>query len=202
MKKSYLFIALLFIPFFLLGQETNNTMGVKHNTFYIEAFGQGLLSSLNYDRLFRVDRNVRNSFSIGLAFTPVDESLITGLPLSYNFIWGHQNSHLELGIGLTLLRIKDIVHIGNQDQYNVTGTETNYYTYFSPKISYRYQNSQGGLFLKAGIAPMFAIVNRIAMTNEQYFNMRPGYEYFENVCGFGYSAFPWFGISLGYTFKD
>jgi hypothetical protein len=103
--RSFVFIAFI-LPIILFGQKNPNDSIIKRNTIYIEIGGQGIFGSLNYDRLFRVKKKVKTSFSCGVAtfgnYTANNYDEYWGIPLSYNFLFGKRNSHLELGIGFTV----------------------------------------------------------------------------------------------------
>jgi len=107
MKKYCILIAIALGPIFTFGQETI----VKRNTFYFEAFGQGLYDSFSYDRLYRTSKKIKTSITAGLTLIPTKELFVLGAPISYNFLFGQKNHHLELGVGFTVLRIK----MGNID---------------------------------------------------------------------------------------
>ena len=72
-----------------------------------------------------------------------------------------------------------------------------FYSYLTPKIGYRFQRPQGGIFFRLTATPMFALVNHYSSNN--FFGVST--EVFQNVAGLGYRIFPWPGISVGYTFK-
>jgi hypothetical protein len=116
------------------------------------------------------------------------DGIYYGIPISYNWIFGKKSHHLEVGIGLTSL-------IVNPNSNMVS----DFYTYLTPKIGYRYQRPNGGLFLRATVTPMIDILNVRTYTfgNEKSRN----FSSFNNVVGLGYAVFPWPGLSIGYTFK-
>ena len=73
------------------------------------------------------------------------------------------------------------------------------YTYFTPKIGYRFQPYKTGIFFRATLTPHVALVN--TNFNVRNGNLMTGNTFFNNFMNLGYRAFPWFGVSLGYTFK-
>jgi hypothetical protein len=116
------------------------------------------------------------------------DGIYLGIPVSYNWLLGKKSHHFELGIGLTSLLVNPNSNVG-----------TDSYTYMTPKIGYRFQRPNGGLFFRATVTPMIAILNvsSIKYNNETYRQ----FSTLNNVAGLGYAAFPWPGLSMGYTFK-
>jgi hypothetical protein len=117
------------------------------------------------------------------------EGTYFGVPVSYNWLLGKKSHHLELGLGIT----------GLYAQPSHSATTTNFYTYLTPKIGYRYQRPTGGLFFKATATPMIDLLsvntNKIDGFNQRIFST------LGNVAGLNYGIFPWPGASIGYTFK-
>lgn len=172
----------------------------KRNTIYIEAFGQGLLNSLSYDRLYRTGKKIKTSVSAGVTIMPSIgiSDFYSGAQISYNFLFTKKNHHLELGMGFNFLmdEVKEGVEYMGE-----SGNERNYYLYFTPKLGYRFQRPQGGIFFRVTFTPLVAFMNRvggISIGGTEVVNSR--YEFFTNVVSFGNRAFPWGGISIGYTF--
>ncbi|MCX6350732.1 MAG: hypothetical protein NTX03_02600 [Bacteroidetes bacterium] len=209
MKKAFVYFVLLTSPYVATSQtETTNTTP-QRNTIYAEAFGQGLLNSFNYDRLYRLDKKVKNSFSAGLTLVPHQENFVLGLPIAYNFIFGEGSNHLELGLGFTVLysRHRDEVYEKVTDTGNLThtysykGAANDWYSYITPKIGYRFQSPEGGLFLRATFTPMIAGINRLGTYEGSHIYTESTYEYFTHAAFFLQRVAPWVGVSLGYTLK-
>jgi len=193
------------------GQEINKTSEIKRNSIYVEAFGQGLYNSFSFDRLYNTDKKVKTSFSSGITIIPHPELFVLGVPISYNFIFGQKNNHLELGIGFTAMYLRQgrinasegITDLnGNTKTNSFVGYENNFYTYFTPKIGYRFQKNTGGLFLRVTLTPSIAGINSIGETQGgKFVKQSRQTEYFTSAAFFGYRAFPWAGISIGWTIK-
>ena len=136
----------------VFGQEKKSGAAVERNTIYAEAFGQGFCYSINYDRLFNTEKRFKNSFTGGFVYVPESlefgDGVYCGIPISYNWLLGKKSHHLELGIGLTSLVV-------NPNSNMVS----DFYTYLTPKIGYRFQRPNGGLFLRATATPMIDILN-------------------------------------------
>jgi hypothetical protein len=179
---------------------------IKRNTVYGEIFGQGLYNSISFDRLYRIDKKVKSSFTAGFSLFPSDNLFVFGLPISYNLLVGKKNHFMELGLGFTAMCEKIDVSVG--DYNSVTNQTTNrdffhivnFYTYFTPKVGYRYQRAKGGLYFRATFAPFFAGINNIGSITKRGIGKYSRYEYFDNAVGFGRPIFPWVGVGIGYTF--
>lgn len=192
MKIIHYCILSIFMPISLFAQVTSNPSPKEKNTIYAEAFGQGFCGSVNYDRIIKTNNSWSHSVSAGFTFVPKSigfgDGTYVGIPISYNWLLGRKSHHLDLGLGITCFAVNP-----NSDEIS------HFYTTFSPKISYRFQRPQGGLFLKATALVMFDALNATSykFTTSTYRR----YSYLNNVVGLGYFAFPWPGLSLGYTFK-
>jgi hypothetical protein len=200
MKIPIIYLGLLLLPILSFGQKDSSRSLPARNSIYIEAFGQGLLNSLSYDRLYRTHKKIKSSVSAGVTVMPGigTGDFYLGSQLSYNFLFTMKNHHLELGLGLNFLM--DEVENG-VDYRGESGIERNYYLYFTPKLGYRFQRPQGGIFFRVTFTPLVAFMNRvgeISVGNMQVVHSR--YEFFTNVVSFGNRAFPWGGVSIGYTF--
>jgi hypothetical protein len=193
MKKLIYTTFLFFFFSSTYGQENPTSGELKRNTIYAEAFGQGFCWSLNYDRLFNTEKRFMNSFTAGLVYVPKSiqfgEGTYFGIPVSYNWLLGKKSHHLELGIGLTSLLVNP--YSNNISTYS--------YTYLTPKIGYRFQRPQGGIFFKATATAMIDLLNVSVhkFEGKTYRN----FSTMNNVAGIGYAVFPWPGLSVGYTFK-
>ena len=192
MKRTVAITIFFMSVFSVFSQEKNSNDDLERNTIYAEAFGQGFCYSINYDRLFNTEKRFMNSFTAGFVYAPESlgfgDGTYCGIPISYNWLLGKKSHHLELGIGLTSLVV-------NPNSNMVS----DFYTYLTPKIGYRFQRPNGGLFFRATATPMIDILNvsTYKFGNEKSRN----FSSFNNVVGIGYAAFPWPGMSIGYTFK-
>lgn len=197
-------IALLFLTLNTIvsnaQEETSNEL--KRNTIYLEAFGQGLFNSLTYDRLLNVDHNVKHSISSGITLIPTTETFVFGLPISYNFLIGKTAHKLEFGVGLTglFLRENGINSVELYDDengvaqvYTYVGHRNNFYTYFTPKIGYRFQKSDGGIFFRASFTPAIAGVNYESPIKGGYNSLlvKTGPSYFKRAAFFDNAFMPW-----------
>jgi hypothetical protein len=204
------------IPATFFGQKKmTDTVSIvpKRNTIYIELGGQSLIGSLNYDRLFRVNKKVKTSFSAGFGtfgdYTKGGYDEYYSLPLSYNFLFGKKNSHLELGIGIVIFAeayledysydIKYPTYIQGNDFYT---NQIDIATYITPKIGYRFQKPKGGFFFKVAFTPLLNFFNRQEGVKKNGVRYEPSTtDWFTGGLDIMPSAMPWLGISLGYTIK-
>ncbi|WP_199851582.1 hypothetical protein [Brumimicrobium mesophilum] len=191
--KTLITVTLFFFCWNLsIGQVNSTKDNFERNTIYAEAFGQGFCWSLNYDRLFNTEKRFMNSFTAGLVYVPqpIDfgDGIYYGIPVSYNWLLGKKSHHLELGIGLTSLLVNP--H---------SNKKSSFYAYLTPKIGYRFQRLQGGLFFRATLTPMIDILS-VSTSNLGNVKNR-SFSTLSNVAGLGFAAFPWPGLSIGYTFK-
>ncbi|NBR13390.1 MAG: hypothetical protein EBU01_02265, partial [Crocinitomicaceae bacterium] len=174
-----------------------------------ELLGQGVLGSINYDRLIKVNKSVKMSFSFGAIYAPNIKTFQLrekypytynfGLPVSCNLMIGKKNSYLDLGIGLSTFYLEGRVYIqdgfcGTHLPYEYNAEIKNFSFFVSPKIGYRYQRENGGLFIKATFNPMFNLLNvKNTYKDQRTSNKKTFLNKSENII-------LWPGISLGYTF--
>lgn len=212
MKNTIIKAIAIVSPWLLYGQKRAEAPEFKRNSIYVEAFGQGLYNSFSFDRLYNVDKKIKTSMSAGLTIVPSTSLFVLATPVSYNYIFGQKNHHLELGIGFTAMYLRlgkisvseSITDANGVQQTNsFTGCSHNFYSYFTPKIGYRFQKPGGGLFLRLTLTPTMAGINSIGGTQGGKF-IKEGREtqYFKSAAFFEpYKIFPWAGISIGWTFK-
>ncbi|MDQ3557327.1 MAG: hypothetical protein M3409_11220 [Gemmatimonadota bacterium] len=119
------------------------------NAAYLELLGNGLLYSVNYDRLF----SERISGRVGAALLAADSSESAGrvlaVPIMVNYLAGTGNGRLEAGIGALVLtgEAENVEGSGNESFAGVAGTAT---------LGYRYQPLNGGFVFRAGFTPLLS----------------------------------------------
>ena len=213
-KKIFILIFLVW-PCLIFAQDTSEVSTLKRNSIYFEVSGQGIYPSLNFDRLHHIDKKINTSYSAGLTLVPTSSLFILSTPISYNWLFGQKNSHLELGIGLTAMYLREgkiDASRGYTDQDGVyrydrfVGHENNFFSYITPKIGYRLQKQNGGLFLRINLTPHIAGINRYGgikgRTKGVETNANDSYnEYFSSVAFLGNRVLLRGGISLGWTLK-
>ncbi len=127
------------------------------NAIFLELGGNGLLYSLNYERMFYQKGIFKSAARIGLTTLPrkIETETKTywdvALPLELVGLIGRSKHHLELGIGYTPSYIaKTKLEIGGSgfefDGYRLTSV-------VPLRIGYRYQKPDGGFFFRAAYMP-------------------------------------------------
>jgi hypothetical protein len=169
--KPYFLVGIFFFIFFNTNAQENVQ---KKNTVYMELAGSGLLYSVNYDRYLLIDNKMRFSSTIGFWYIPyieafTDFSYMIGSVVGFNTLFGTQKHFFELGVNVAYMNMKD--------------TEDNYFhtSYLPIRIGYRYQKDEGGLFLRASLMPIVAIIQDVDAE-------------------FLYPVTPHFAVGLGYSF--
>ena len=214
MKTIITILITIICPALALSQDTNTVAPIKRNSIYVEYAGQGLYPSVSFDRLYRTDKKFKTSFTGGLTLVPIPDYFVFSIPISYNYLIGKRKSKLELGIGLTAMYLREgniPASYGYKDDNGVyhyeqfIGHEHNFFAYFTPKIGYRYQNPNGGLFLRATLTPHIAGISSyggVRGKNGNKTNIDDSYtEYFSSVAFLGNRLLIRAGLSVGWTFK-
>jgi hypothetical protein len=177
---SSLLLTLLLLPklsnsieYFNIYKEygyNKNISTTKKNTLFVEAFGNGLLYSIGYDRLFFPEKTTKLSLSIGVTpFIGQKQSTMkidAWLSPQVNCLIG-KDHNLEIGIGYTFL--------GFYIDY-INRPHLIFY-----RIGYRYQKTDGGLFFRIGFTPYSFIDKAPGINLDNPF-------------------MPWGGIAIGWTF--
>ena len=208
MNKAILITLFIGISIHYKSQEKEKKSEIKRQSIFLELGGQGLFYSINYDRLFHVEKKVKSSVSCGLFLLPKSKLLkvdyMFSIPISYNFLFGKKNNKLELGIGLTPVFSRSIATSPPSsyglfdDPYSMPHNEmfTVYYLAIAvtPKIGYRFQKAEGGFFFKTTLAPFYPVYSHTNWTSNKYPNNHRTEKFLLN------EIIPWLGISFGYTF--
>ena len=130
------------------------------NTVYFELFGNGLVYSVNYDRMVTDNISVRAGYGgLTVSSTSVDSETsliltedvkITMIPVLGNYLMGDGNHKLEIGGGVVMVSID---YSGNVEDIDFSiGADGAIPT---GNLGYRYQKPEGGLFFKASLCPFF-----------------------------------------------
>ena len=156
------------------------------NSLYAEGLGNGLIYSINYDRLFSNAIGAR----VGVSYTAPEMVSLTTFPvMAYYLIGlGSGGSKLELGLGLTVVlqpEYQATSFVAAPDDKirgdGVLGTAT---------MGYRYQRADGGFIFRVGFTPFFGT-----------FSHEKGFvPYVPTMYEDHFHFVPWAGISLGYGF--
>ena len=204
MKKSAIILFIFLVQVASFAQETP----IKRNTIYTEYCGQGFWNSLSFDRLYRIDKKIKTSITAGVTLLPLYKKMnifVAAIPVSYNWIFGRKNNHLELGAGLTYYSETSKMQYSDIALIRVT----NSYLYFTPKIGYRFQKHDGGFFFRITLTPSIGIIDNFGALKHNGTVYSQGRRYSPPYAsgpfsgsGLGYGPItPWGGFSFGYTIK-
>lgn len=166
--------------------QTDTTVekpAIAKNTVFVEGLGNGIIGSVNYDRLILTDKN-KFSFRMGFVYLPINHVSSYAFPIEFNFLKGKKN-HLEFGAGITYAHgfNTDV----NDNPYSGLTVIISKAIYANAHIGYRFQKETGGVFAKvSGL-----IFYKSLELNKNYVQRK-------NEFIFG----PYIGLSLGYTFKN
>ena len=131
----------------------------QNNTIYLELLGNGLLYSLNYDRMVTDNISVRAGYG-GLTVTSTPDDPTTGytedikitmIPVLANYLRGEGKHKLEIGGGIVLVSLDYTGNVADVDfSLGADGAIP------TANLGYRYQKPEGGFFFKASLCPFFA----------------------------------------------
>lgn len=181
MKKIALHLFLFIIPVVCLNAQVDeivaqeaNISGYPRNSFYLEVLGNGVIYSLNYDRILKQKGNRYNFFRVGFNFVPqIDnftdykvKSLIVEPGLMFEtspYIF------VTTGIGAAYFRLSNIDEKANL-------------LILSPGVGLRYQPDPGEIYYHVKWTPLIPFFAK------------------ESLDGFHHSDFRQISIALGYSF--
>lgn len=129
----------------------------SRNTIYGEFLGtSGSTLSLNYDRIIFESNKMFIDLTAGFGYFPSIDNFdpIVGIPISINITTGVNKLHFEFGFGMTYNAglIQEGISLG--DYSEVSSLKAIYTTV---RIGFKYQKPNGGIFLRAGLTPMYRI---------------------------------------------
>lgn len=141
MRKRILTILALFTTMLCFGQKN-----FKKNDIYLEAGGNGLFGSLNYER--QLTKRPGLGVRAGIGFYTEDVFHLT-IPVSINYLFKlkKDNSFIDAGLGVTWTRNEE-TFIGNNHHY--TG---DYFASFIPSIGYR-KHASKNIMWRISITPV------------------------------------------------
>lgn len=116
----------------------------KPNIIYPEIGGNGLMYSLNYERIMKQASAVFFSMRLGYGIIPTHQSggVEQTIPLEFNWAQG-KSHHLEYGIGVTT-----VLGYSSYSAHPVSFIP-------APRMGYRYQAPNGRLVVRAGLSLLF-----------------------------------------------
>jgi len=123
-----------------------STANLKQNQLYLELAGNGLIYSINYERLLSENFTLRGGFGItpGIIFA---EGTFIHIPVTASYLIGSETSKFEVGLGATYFSGTDIeffgLPAGDESLIFITGL-----------AGYRY-TSKSGFVLRVVFTPFY-----------------------------------------------
>lgn len=183
MKKNIftsMFLSMIFINSITFAQE-------KYNSVYVEAGGNTIFYSINYDRVFRLSAQLKIAPRIGFMYLPMTKIYNRSrfgdirIPAEVNLLWSKtpfSKNFIEGGIGLNFFQRRErttSLESDNEDYRRPFGKVS------TLRLGYRRQKPTGGLMYRTGLL--------IPLHQDATF--RAGDDVFYRI---------WAGFSIGYTF--
>lgn len=151
----------------------------KKNSVYLELAGNGIIYSVNYDRIIPLSDQFKIAPRVGIELLPKRENSDYGnfiVPIELNALWAKNSTcknHLEFGVGINLIGVK-------LQMINEPAPTTKTAKVTTGRLGFRHQKPTGGFMYRIGLVLPVAQDNYAAIKD-----LKSNY--------FG-------GISLGYTF--
>ena len=122
----------------------------KRNAAYVELGGNGLFTSLNYERQFTSHPGFGARVGAGIYFT----NHILTLPVGINYLVKLSSSHsfIDVGFGVTYTRA-DVTLYSSTKPSNPNYINTHYINYV-PSVGFRRQTSKNWMF-RLSLTPVF-----------------------------------------------
>ena len=141
MKQVVLFIICLFFVTISLGQQA-----YKRNDIYLEAGGNGLFASVNYERQLTKEPGI--GIRIGAGFYTEDAFYLT-IPVGINYLFKLKrvDSFIDAGLGVTWARVD-----ANLFKQAKNSTATHFVS-FVPSIGYR-RHAKQNMMWRVSITPV------------------------------------------------
>ncbi len=149
----------------------------RKNSIFVEAGGNGIIASLNYERKFFSNKN-NNFGTIKVGITPIATINILNVTSTYNI--GDGMNFFEIGGGAGVYTNQ----IFSSSQYSNDYA----YLYFTPTLGYRRQSAKGFL--------LRTFISTFAIRNTTYTYNGNGNSSIEHSTQY----YPFLGISVGYSF--
>lgn len=136
----------MIIAFLALGVAAG-TYEESKNAIYVELLGNGVIYSLNYDRVITTfAENHHLGLRLGFTLLPVDTLNVRYpliFPLTANYLLGPREHKLEVALGIAPKLQFDF-------DYNVTGKLS-----FAGALCYRYVGYENDFHFRIGFTPVF-----------------------------------------------
>jgi|SRR5690554_662593 len=157
-KNSFILTIILIISFtsVVQAQQVNtekSEIEKQKNTAYLELFGNGLVYTINYERV--IAENIFLRFGGGYLGLQLGDSKFRAfsIPIMLNKLYGKRNAKLELGTGILIAKMNSIFE--DDVDTNHEGLVFNWFDFgITTTIGYRHQLNNGGIF-RIGIQPRY-----------------------------------------------
>jgi hypothetical protein len=149
-RKNFILPAVIILVILPAGRSCLAQRLYAPNSIYMELAGNGLIYSINYDRMFTENMGGR----IGVMYFPLVPSLFSSvedlfiMPATLNFLIGSNSHKLEMGAGIIYgaARLSTVFSSESESGSGLAQTIT---------IGYRYQQRSGGFLFRIGFTPIF-----------------------------------------------
>lgn len=184
MKYIFKIILTIFCVFLLLGSTYAQT--TKKNSVYVDLLGNGIVYSINYDRIIKLSNQFKIAPRLGITYWPQNESSrYSGyiIPFEVNALWAKRvesKNFAEAGLGLSLIGMKDYY---GYDPVKGNLWRNKFARVTTVRLGFRHQKPTGGFMYRAGLL--------VPIAQDQFSMERVGDDIFLRIYA---------GLSLGYTF--
>lgn len=171
MKTCQLLILafLLAVSSGIFAQENIEKPVKASRAVYLELAGNGVIYSINYDKIFHQKGAFKSSYRVGISVYPRNYDRIYAnvyLPLEITGMYGKRNGHFEFGLGVT----PSYLNYGTFDPTNADREVLDYsgmgLAVFG-RLGYRYQKPDGGFFFRIAVNPILADI--MPQRDDKYF---------------------------------
>ena len=137
--------------------ESKAEIFTAKNSVYLELLGNSNSYGLNFSRVIHQKGAFKLAPSLGFSLIyrersqPMSSFISPSLSGEINALWGRSKGHLELGMGLVTHR--EIQFVIDESFPNNIREEPFWGTRITPRIGYRYQKPNGGIFFRAAYTP-------------------------------------------------
>ncbi|MBK9191180.1 MAG: hypothetical protein IPM77_06500 [Crocinitomicaceae bacterium] len=168
---------------YLNAQNDSTANSFSKNTIYLEAFGNAIIASINYDRRVIYRDRINLTVGLGAYLDPKGSNKRLCIPFNINLLFGNVH-YANVGIGLSYAYAFDVYY----DPYSPVINSSALYMTLKP-VGFTYLKKAGGFYFSSGLL-IFAKVKEF---NAGYFE--------SSYSNFGRS-FVRASISVGYSFKN
>ncbi|MBC6109722.1 hypothetical protein ACFOG5_21260 [Pedobacter fastidiosus] len=193
MKLTLLSIFLMFSVHSIAQDESSPNKNTKKNSIYIEALGNAIVYSVNYDRIIPISNHLKLAPRVGFEFLPRTKRNNKtfgekygnwSFPLELNLLWGKDQGSKNLfegGIGLGFFSMIKGYTLDQNEEISTTHYQMAKIS--TLRLGYRHQKPEGGLMYRAGLL--------IRLSQDDFSKSRVGDDLFYVL---------WPAFSVGYTF--